>query len=433
MKWQAVAKSVIGTKHIKSETPCQDYSEYKILEKEQVILGAVSDGMGSAKFSQIGSKLAVETTLNYLQKETNWKYKADENAWKEHFKNLLIEVRRKLDIHANDNELNIRDYACTLIAFVATPKCLFAMQVGDGLIVVRADNQDYELLFQPDKGEFANETTPVTSSTAVGEMRFCIKEKCYDFICAATDGIENLALDKKTRIWKPFDSFFNKGLEQSIFSNSSLQDKERGIEDFLNNEHLNKRTDDDKTLLLCAYGSFVEERKLHYGDNKPSSEPIFKPNEPDDIEISSNPDELDQKRKQLMDFIKAEITKIPESQGIIPSINLIKGSLEIVFKSSNRNEYFKELVQQIKEREIVTSQNFIPVKEFTVYGKTLDNALYARSKITIPRINLFRIAYIVTGILLLSLLGGVIFSFSQSNSNTPSFPITPSTSSQKQR
>ncbi|MDM3860207.1 MAG: PP2C family serine/threonine-protein phosphatase [Aphanizomenon gracile PMC644.10] len=295
MKWQAVAKSVIGTKHIKSETPCQDHSDYKILEKEQVILGAVSDGMGSAKLSQIGSKLAVETTLDYLKKEAIWKYQIDKNAWEEKFKSLLIEVRTALDIHANENKLNIRDYACTLIAFVATPKWLVAMQVGDGLIVVRADNQDYELLFQPDKGEFANETTPVTSSSAIGEMRFCIKEKCYDFICAATDGIENLALDKKTRIWKPFDSFFNKGLEQSIFSNSSLQDKERGIEDFLNNETLNKRTDDDKTLLLCAYGSFVEERKLHYGDNKPSSEEITNFNDLGFIQPSPNPNDPEMK------------------------------------------------------------------------------------------------------------------------------------------
>jgi hypothetical protein len=308
------------------------------------------------------------------------------------------------------------------------------MQVGDGLIVVRADNQDYELLFQPDKGEFANETTPVTSSSAIGEMRFCIKEKCYDFICAATDGIENLALDKKTRIWKPFDSFFNKGLEQSIFSNSSLQDKERDIENFLNHEPLNKRTDDDKTLLLCAYGSFVEERKLHYGDNKPSPEEITNFNDLGVIQPSPNPNDPDEKLKQFIDFIKTEITSIPESQGITPIVNFSKGSLEIIFKSPKRIKYFDELVSKIRERKIITSQNFVHVKDFTVYGENFDDSsFYARIKVISLNKNALIIAYIAVGALTLFAIVLGIITFSQSNSNTPSFPITPSTSSQKQR
>ncbi|MEA5576232.1 PP2C family serine/threonine-protein phosphatase [Anabaena sp. UHCC 0451] len=437
MKWQAVAKSVIGTKHIKSETPCQDYSDYKILDKESVIIGAVSDGMGSAKFSQIGSQLAVETTLTYLQKEAIWKYKIDENAWKEHFKKLLIEIRTKLGIHAKDNELNIHDLACTLIAFVATPKLLVAMQIGDGLIVVGSNNEDYELLFQPDKGEFANETTPVTSSTAIHEMRFCLKSKAYDFICAATDGVEHLALDKKTQRWKPYNKFFN-GLEESIFSINTLQHKEREVDDFLNNENLNKRTDDDKTLLLCAYGGFVEERRLYDGGIKPSPEEIPNLNDLDVIQPSPHPKDTDEKLKQFIDFIKAEITSIPEAQGITPIVNFSKGSLEVVFKSPRRIQYFDELVSKIRERKIITSQNFITVKDFTVYGENSDDSsLYARVKITIPNINAFRIVCISVGTLTFFAIVFGIITFTQSNSKTPkpsdvktpSSLTTPSTSS----
>jgi hypothetical protein len=360
MKWQAVAKSVIGTKHIKSETPCQDYSDYKIIDKESVIIGAVSDGMGSAKFSQIGSKLAVETTLNYLQNEANWRYKIDGNAWKEHFKKLLIEVRTKLDIYAKNHELNIHDLACTLIAFVATPKWLVAMQIGDGLIVVGANNEDYELLFQPDKGEFANETTPVTSSTAVREMLFCVKSKAYDFICAATDGIEHLALDKKTQKWTPYNKFFQ-GLEKSIFSPNTLQHKEKEVDDFLNDENLNKRTDDDKTLLLCAYSDFVEERKLYYGDKKPYSHPT--PNH-DDIKPYSHLNQPDEQLKQFIDSLKGEIATIPEAEDIPPSVNLRRSCLEVIFKSSEPIKHFKYLVKEI--RAIIIAQKTITIKELKV-------------------------------------------------------------------
>jgi hypothetical protein len=408
MKWQAVAKSVIGTKHIKSETPCQDYSAYKVIDQESVIIGAVSDGMGSAKFSEIGSKLAVRTTLKYLHKVAVWRYKVDENTWKKHCEKLLIEVRNKLNIYAQKKEVNIDDLACTLIAFVATPQRLVAMQIGDGLIVVRSNDEDYELLFQPDKGEFLNETTPVTSSTAVGEMLFCVKSKAYDFICAATDGVEHLGLDKKTQKWKPYEKFFQ-GLEESIFSNNTLQHKEREVDDFLNDENLNKRTDDDKTLLLCAYSNFLEESKLHHDETKRYSHQT--PNS-DDNKPYSHPNQPDEKLKQFIASLKAEIATIPEAEDITPSVNLRRSCLEVIFKSSEPIQHFKDLVSQILEIiSELTEQKTITIKELKVYNQnSLNSSYYTRVIIPIPRINLFRIAYLVSSILMLSLLAGVIFS-----------------------
>ncbi|WP_353931726.1 protein phosphatase 2C domain-containing protein [Okeanomitos corallinicola TIOX110] len=441
MQWQAVAKSVIGTKHIKSETPCQDYSSYKIVDQGQVIVGAVSDGMGSAKHSEKGSRLAVETTIKYLINQQNWKYKLDENSWKESFKKLLIEVRNQLDNHAKKYQFNINELDCTLITFVATPKFIAAMQVGDGLIVVRANDQDYELLFQPDKGQYANETTPVTDTAAIREMRFCLKNKGYDFICAATDGIENLALDKKTPKWKPFDNFFKMGLEPSIFSNQSLQDKEIDVEDFLNSKKMNQNTDDDKTLLLCAYSNFLEAREFPDRDTIPNPQPDPISDEEDDITPSPNPNNQDEDIKHFINFIKAELTSIPEAEGIKPIINISKGSLEIIFKSSRPLQYFETLVQKIQEREIVTDKKYIKsLQEVTVYDQEMDGYIRKKARITISAISSDSIIYIVGGVLILSLIAGIVFSFNQfkSNEKPPSNPKTsppntqPSTSSKEE-
>jgi len=317
MPWEVVSKSVIGSKHIQMNKPCQDYSEHKIIgDRNEIILGAVSDGMGSAKSSEIGSKLAVETTLKYLENKDIWQNTVDEGIYKECFHNLLIEVRNTLDDYAKNHELNIHDLACTLIAFVATPELLVAIQVGDGLIVVRrSDQENYELLFEPDKGEYANETTSVTSSTAVYEMRGYIKPETYSFICAATDGIENISLLKRESS-KPYDEFF-KVLEEFIFS-SKIEHKEKEVEDFLNQEKINKRTDDDKTLLLCAYS--------HDDIKVLLSKPIPTQNESDDIQTSFqitenyhglddikaslNPHEIDEQIEQ----VNPEIGKISEAK-----------------------------------------------------------------------------------------------------------------------
>ena len=64
MGWRAIARSSIGTSHKKQQMPCQDYGDYCI--SNNVIVGAVADGAGSAKFADIGAKLSVKTGL-YLR------------------------------------------------------------------------------------------------------------------------------------------------------------------------------------------------------------------------------------------------------------------------------------------------------------------------------------------------------------------------------
>lgn len=53
MGWKAIARSATGTSHLKQQMPCQDYGSYKILNN--VMVGAVADGAGSAKYADVGA------------------------------------------------------------------------------------------------------------------------------------------------------------------------------------------------------------------------------------------------------------------------------------------------------------------------------------------------------------------------------------------
>ncbi|WP_339461668.1 protein phosphatase 2C domain-containing protein, partial [Nodularia spumigena] len=135
--------------------------------------------------------------------------------------------------------------------FIATPHWLGAMQIGDGFIVVRPqDSEDYQLLFQPDKGEFANETTFITSKDALAEMQVKVISEPQKFICASTDGLEKLAI--RISDWKPFPPFF-KPFEEYLEETANPEDEAEYLVNFLKSERLNARTDDDKTLLLCLW------------------------------------------------------------------------------------------------------------------------------------------------------------------------------------
>lgn len=294
MGWKAIARYEVGTSHNRQELPCQDYGGYAIFE--DVILGVVADGAGSAKYSDLGSQLAVETVINWfknisetpeqpssseviessnlgskswIENPFKWFNKPQKNddkpgvsqpskfeplnqgQTKELFAKIVNKVIAELRQEAEAKEYDFHDLACTLLIFIATPHWLGAMQIGDGFIVVRSqDADDYQLLFPPDKGEFANETTFITSKNALEEMQVTVIEQPQKFICASTDGLEKLAI--RFSDWQPFKPFFQP-LEEYLQETAIPEDEDEYIRNFLTSERLNARTDDDKTLLLCLW------------------------------------------------------------------------------------------------------------------------------------------------------------------------------------
>lgn len=257
MVWKAIARSAIGTSHQKQQMPCQDYGGCKVLN--DMIIGAVADGAGSAKYADIGAELAVKTALAYLAEESVYQQQhfweltsqpLPEEAAKELFANTVKKVVTALQAQADCGGYSLNNLACTLLIVVATPNWVAAMQIGDGFITVRSQKEDLQLLFQPDKGEYINETTFVTSANALNGMRVCVRSGKHEFICAATDGLERVAI--RMSDWTPFVPFFQP-LEAYLRKISNSEQEDGYLNSFLSSDRLNARTDDDKTLLLCCY------------------------------------------------------------------------------------------------------------------------------------------------------------------------------------
>lgn len=219
------------------------------------MIGAVADGAGSAKYSDVGAKLAVETVMKIFtdierspQPEERLSSPLTRKEAREFFTKIVKEVIATLEQQAVHNNYSSNDLACTLLVFVATADWLAAMQIGDGFMVVRLQGEVYKLVFQPDKGEFVNQTTFVTSANALDEMQVKVLSGKQTFICASTDGLERVAIQMKDLT--PFSPFF-KPLEQYLLESHNPEKDYEYIKSFLDSERLNARTDDDKTLLLC--------------------------------------------------------------------------------------------------------------------------------------------------------------------------------------
>lgn len=259
-QWKAIARSVVGTSHLaaKPPTPCQDSSGYK--QCKDYLIGAVSDGAGSRSLSQYGSKLAVQSTLQYfgeILESSRSNPLSSQDAVEKIFRELIGVVRGAIQTEAenwsreNNKKVSAGEFACTLLVFVTFPNGIAAMQLGDGFIVVRdCKSKDYDLLFPPSKGEYENVTTFVTSSSTdiQQDLQIIYRSKPISFVCASTDGLEKLALNLVNN--KAFPRFFIP-LEKYI-QETENPEQDSYITDFLNLDQINRRTDDDKTILLCA-------------------------------------------------------------------------------------------------------------------------------------------------------------------------------------
>ncbi|NET10260.1 MAG: protein phosphatase 2C domain-containing protein [Merismopedia sp. SIO2A8] len=262
MGWKTITRSVRGTRHCQQNLSCQDYGLTQV--QQGWVMGVVADGAGSAAHSDQGAAIAVQTMLNHLASR-DWAILNQDNSddstqgiLYKRFVSGLKTVQNALQIQAQQGGYPINSLACTLLGFVATPTGLAAFQVGDGFIVVQlatdpdsqAPSSPYQLLFPPDKGEYANQTTFVTSEEAIATLQSHVLLQAPTFICASTDGLDPVAIRRPDLI--PFAPFFQP-LNDYLAETTNPEQDDTYIMTFLQSERLNQRTDDDKTLLLCRY------------------------------------------------------------------------------------------------------------------------------------------------------------------------------------
>ena len=247
MSWKSVGASVIGSSHIKVSKPCQDSHGIQSID-ENILLLAVADGLGSAEHSEIGSRLAVDTALTTLAASL-----AGDSIHIERCHNALQEAfssaREVLEERALTESMDIRDLGTTLICIVLSPECVACGQIGDGAVVIQQEDESLLLLSSPQRGEYANETVPLTTNNALEKVRYTAEPLKVKALAAISDGLQNLALQGTDYVphLQFFMPFFN-----LLHNSSNLEETQKKIEEFLASERVLNRTDDDKTLVIAV-------------------------------------------------------------------------------------------------------------------------------------------------------------------------------------
>ncbi|BCL38055.1 PP2C family serine/threonine-protein phosphatase [Nostoc sp. MS1] len=249
--WQVVAASVCGTSHIKNKQLCQDAHHWQLLPGN-VLVAAAADGAGSASQGKVGAMVAVETAIENLSlKEITKKSLADDETVQLLLTDALLAAKKAVEDEAAACDQKAQDLATTLIIAIATPEMVAAVQVGDGTAVAKDSAGNLLALTLPDNGEYINETTFLTSPSALETAQMRLWREAIVNVALLTDGLQMLALNMV--VGEPHKPFFFPLFDFVKKAQDQAEAKEQLVK-FLGSERITQRTDDDLTLVIGSFG-----------------------------------------------------------------------------------------------------------------------------------------------------------------------------------
>lgn len=261
-----------GDGHIKQSTPCQDYHQFSILEHNWK-LAIVSDGAGSAKLSDSGSKAVCAGFKYYIEnliKESDQLQRGeilDAPIWNLVFRSMLASFQSQLRAVAAHQKCAFKDLSATIIILLYNKNGYMAAHVGDGRGGIYSNGEWLEL-FTPHKGEEVNQTffstadfsNPSLLAHGIPVPETTTSNIPFEKFVLMSDGCENGCWTTYQRVelpngeWKVQD--VNKPRVQAIedaFSlfEKAIEDRKSALISFIQKYNLRMESEtDDKTILL---------------------------------------------------------------------------------------------------------------------------------------------------------------------------------------
>lgn len=254
--WRIAVASAAGASHLRDRIPNQDAVAYRLVElgDTQVVIVAVSDGAGSAPRSHEGSQTAVTAAVAAVADGISQRpaplFAASqaETLLRGAIRQAHSEVLR----YGRQHNVPSRELASTLIVAFASDALVAAAQVGDGAVIAfNIGSGDATTLCDAHTGEYANETTFITSRKNPHEIAFVghASGYNYDTLALITDGLQNLALKMPER--EAFMGFWNPMLHDLAQTDRPEAVSER-LHTFISGQRVQSRTTDDVTIAIAA-------------------------------------------------------------------------------------------------------------------------------------------------------------------------------------
>ncbi len=203
--------SIVGKSHMTSSDCCQDSHLIRRTEDGRII-AAVADGVGSAKNSHIGSKIAVNTAVKFCCEYMPYDHNLISTksmlrtAYNYAFKQILREAEK--------HNQPIESYDTTLTLAIYDGKRIIYGHSGDGAIIGLTSFGDYVEITRVQKGEDSISVLPLRSGYTKWVIDSYEEDLCS--VMLLTDGMFETICpyllrdtqNNKTNVYVPLASFF---------------------------------------------------------------------------------------------------------------------------------------------------------------------------------------------------------------------------------
>ena len=256
--WKVAAVSVAGTKHQRASAECQDASRAFWDEGTHCLFLIAADGAGYASHAGLAAREVVKLLAELGPKllRENKGLVEDAQRLETYALELAKLARGKLLSLAEErsDDLTLDAFATTLNLAIYIPSYLVSLQVGDGFILAITDEPAIISIFEPSKGEYANETSFLTSYESFGDLKASghlkvsvVESEGICGLALLTDGLEYAAMK---RPGQPNASFLLQLMDQ--LGHVPTNDFRQSLHSYLStSQKLQELTDDDKTLVLA--------------------------------------------------------------------------------------------------------------------------------------------------------------------------------------
>lgn len=248
--WTVVGASVMGVAHKAKGLPCQDRA-WVHATQDDVIIGIISDGAGSAPRAAQGAEIVVKTFGKALL-QVDWTRRMTRDDYLAILGRALTEIEALVWDSALTEGAMVDDYLATVTGFVLCPNHAAAFQVGDGFVVCRENSSEvFDTVIPPKQGEYANSTFFATSPGAVGDLQIWLadEDRRVGFLAASSDGLASISLHcRDATPGQDLFSWYERNLCWSHDPAVAFHDLESLL---TNSPEINARVTDDKSLVIC--------------------------------------------------------------------------------------------------------------------------------------------------------------------------------------
>ena len=248
MRWKVFFASAAGKHHLDGNVPCQDSGHHVAIE--DVFVGVVCDGAGSASEGHLGSNFFARKVTELISESiASGQFANDtQSDYRDYLLTIIQRARSQLNEIALSRQLALRDFACTLVGCITSKDggCFF--HIGDGFAICVADSGE-SVLSPPENGEYADQTYFVTDDRWQDHLRVTLIPEFNrgSLIGLMSDGTAPFAVNRlRTGFYRPFiDPVV------TFLSNATEHGGNQALQNVLENEKTFAITADDKTLLLA--------------------------------------------------------------------------------------------------------------------------------------------------------------------------------------